>query len=500
MPEDRSLVRQSAEFTSPNLRELATVVFRQRQTMGVSFVLVIAAVLLYAWLSPSYEAHMKVLVGKGRIDPVVSAGPTQTLQFSVPQVSEEELNSEVELLRDEQILRTVVKSAGLDAEGSLPFWQAGSDHKDELKVERGVQHLLKHLKVEPAKKTTLIAVTYASSDPGKAATVLQLLSKAYLERHQRLFRPPGEFDFFEHQVAGSEQALQNWEAKLTSFSQDEGVVSAALERDMALQKLSEADAADRQLQLARAETSERVRALKAKLDALPARSTTEIHTAENPDLLGKMKSRLLELKIQRTALLTRFRPSYRLVQEVEHQIAETEAAITAEHLSPVKDETTDQNENYEWAKGELLKAEVEMAALNARATASAAELANYQQGAMRLGNHAIAQQQLLRNLKAAEQNYLLYVSKREEARISDALDQRGILNVAIAEQPTAPALPARSGLQLALFGILAATVVSTGAGFAADYLDPSFRTPREVVVYLGAPVLASLPKRLKARA
>jgi len=67
MPEDRSLVRQSAEFTSPNLRELATVVFRQRQTMGVSFVLVIAAVLLYAWLSPSYEAHMKVLVGKGRI-------------------------------------------------------------------------------------------------------------------------------------------------------------------------------------------------------------------------------------------------------------------------------------------------------------------------------------------------------------------------------------------------------------------------------------------------
>src|SRR5439155_5763471 len=168
---------------------------------------------------------------------------------------------------------------------------------------------------------------------------------------------------------------------------------------------------------------------------------------------------LLELKIQRTALLTRFHPSYRLVQEVEQRIAETEAAITAEHLSPVKDETTDQNENYEWAKGELLKAEVEMAALNARATASAAELANYQQGAMRLGNHAIAQQQLLRNLKAAEQNYLLYVSKREEARISDALDQRGILNVAIAEQPTAPALPARSGLQLALFGILAATVV-----------------------------------------
>jgi capsular polysaccharide biosynthesis protein len=43
-------------------------------------------------------------------------------------------------------------------------------------------------------------------------------------------------------------------------------------------------------------------------------------------------------------------------------------------------------------------------------------------------------------------------------------------------------------------GLLAATVVSTSLAFVRDYLDPAFRTPDEVVAFLDAPVLASLPR------
>src|SRR5438105_7131428 len=152
--------RQTGDMGSPSLRELAAIFFRQRQLIAIVFFAVLGAVLLYGWLSPSYQAHMKILVGKGRIDPVVSPGPTQTLQLAAPQVSEEELNSEAELLQDAQMLHAVVKSIALDAEVSLPFWQVGSENKNDLKVERAVQQLRRHLKVEPVKKTTLIEVTY----------------------------------------------------------------------------------------------------------------------------------------------------------------------------------------------------------------------------------------------------------------------------------------------------------------------------------------------------
>jgi len=104
---------------------------------------------------------------------------------------------------------------------------------------------------------------------------------------------------------------------------------------------------------------------------------------------------------------------------------------------------------------------------------------------------------LLSDLKEAEDKYLLYVNKREEARIGDALDQGGILNVAIAEQPTIPLQPVHSWLTLAMAGIAFGGFLSVGAAFVADYLNPSFRTPDEVTGYLGEPVLASFPRGIE---
>src|SRR2546427_4639833 len=53
----------------------------------------------------------------------------------------------------------------------------------------------------------------------------------------------------------------------------------------------------------------------------------------------------------------------------------------------------------------------------------------------------------IRNVKAAEDNYLLYLRKQEEARISDALDRRQIVNVSIAQAATVPEMRASSCLR-----------------------------------------------------
>jgi hypothetical protein len=73
-----------------------------------------------------------------------------------------------------------------------------------------------------------------------------------------------------------------------------------------------------------------------------------------------MKSKLLELELRRTELLTKFQPSYRLVREVEQQIAQAQSAIQAEDLNPLRDETTEQSPAYQWAHSERLKSEVEL--------------------------------------------------------------------------------------------------------------------------------------------
>jgi uncharacterized protein involved in exopolysaccharide biosynthesis len=144
----------------------------------------------------------------------------------------------------------------------------------------------------------------------------------------------------------------------------------------------------------------------------------------------------------------------------------------------------------------LEKARVEQGALAAREVAAANELLTARMEARQLGEAAVRQQDLMREMKSAEETYLLYARKSEEARIGDALDERGILNVTLAEPPVVPVLPRHSGWMMAFTSVLAAGVVSTVVSFTADYLDPALRTPREVVLYLHTPVLASLPREV----
>ena len=191
----------------------------------------------------------------------------------------------------------------------------------------------------------------------------------------------------------------------------------------------------------------------------------------------KMKSKLLELQLKRTELLTEFQPSYRLVQEIDQQIAETQSSILGEEHSPLRDETTNQEPNHEWAKSELIKAQVELGTLEAHGQAVRVQVAGYREVAQRLGGNTLRQGELLAELKAAEEKYLLYVNKREEARIEDALDQGGDSERRHCRRTEGPgAAGARAGWAFGLIGIMLGSTLSTGVAFTADYLTPGFRT------------------------
>jgi uncharacterized protein involved in exopolysaccharide biosynthesis len=424
MPEGL-VTNRRLESPSPTLREVAAVLFRQKRVVAASFIAIFVAAVLYAVLAPSYEAHMKVLVRRGRFDPMVTPQSNAPLEYSRDDIPEEELNSEVELLRDEELLRKVVEAANLEDHGLFRFLHPGED--DSALLERAARRLAGKLKVEPVTKTSLIAVSYAASDPAKAARVLRALADFYVEKHTAVYRPSGQTTFFEQQRNEYAEKLRLAEAALVDFTQREKVVSAGVERDLALQKLSDAEAAQRQASLAAAEARERVEVLEHLLPALPERMTTQVRTADNPQLQEKLRTRLLELELKRTELLTKFEPTYRLVQEVDQQIAEARSAIAAERLTPIRDETTEPDPQYEWARQELEKTRVELRGLQARTAAGESQIAASRWQARALQGAAIQQEDLLRTMKSAEESYLLYVRKREEARIGDALDERGIL-------------------------------------------------------------------------
>src|SRR5215467_849656 len=486
------------------LRDLVGMAFRRRRVIVLAFAGLIGGSILAILILPqTYEAQMKILVQRERVDPVVSTEPN--VSASDRDLTLDEIASEVELFQSRDSLERTVEDCALHesrnpwslgaiklrvmgALGAAPDKQTRID-KAVLKMET------KDLQVIPLNASDIIKATYQAQSPQLAEQVLKELGDLYLAKHTAIRRPHGTTNFFDEQAHQYEKELATSEGQLVSFTQQTGVVSADLEKQVTLQKINDFDLTLQQTRASIAETQKRLQALEVEDRTVPARVTTQIKVADNPQLMANLKTTLLDRELKRTELLERFDPTYPLVGEVQTKITETLASIAEAEKRGIREETTDQDQAHAWVKTEMAKARADLKGLQARAGAMTGELRTLESRAQRLEGESVVQQNLLRTAKANEENYLLYHRKREEARIADALDQRKIINAAVSESPMAPLVPASLpiGTKL-LLAVVIATLASVGLGFLMEYLDPSFRTPEEVKEYLDIPLLATLPR------
>jgi len=177
------------------LRDWLAIGFRQRRLIIRTFLGVLSIAIVIAFLLPKkYEAQMKILVRHERAEQVVSPERESSIQRST-EVSEEELQSEAELIRSRDLLGKVVGACDLQTSGGGFLWSKKAEGDDQ-KIARAVLKLEKDLTVQPIKLTNLISVSYRSRDPQLAAKVLNSLAGLYLEKHLAMHRAPGQFEFF----------------------------------------------------------------------------------------------------------------------------------------------------------------------------------------------------------------------------------------------------------------------------------------------------------------
>src|SRR5438876_2725434 len=140
--------------TSLTMRDLLAIGFRRKRTILLCFLGILSGAVLAVLLKPSeYTATTKFLIERERKDPVVS--PLQDAQTTfLGEVTEEELNSEVELLQSEDVLRQVVVSCGLQHKSFLP-----SLRDEQKQIAKAISGLQTRLKIQPIKKSNLIGVS-----------------------------------------------------------------------------------------------------------------------------------------------------------------------------------------------------------------------------------------------------------------------------------------------------------------------------------------------------
>jgi uncharacterized protein involved in exopolysaccharide biosynthesis len=112
-----------------------------------------------------------------------------------------------------------------------------------------------------------------------------------------------------------------------------------------------------------------------------------------------------------------------------------------------------------------------------------------------LGLADVQKQALLREIQASTESYLLYRKKAEEARVTAALDENKITNVAIGELASRQGTPVGPPKNLSLvFAIMVGLVSGVGGAFLREFFDGSIKSEQEIRSTVDLPVLGSIPE------
>ena len=478
---------------SISLREGAGALFRRKSLVLSTLVAVIVGTAVLTFLLPDkYESHMKILVKNQRVDVAITPEQTTAAAVAENEVSENQINSEIELLTSKDLLTQVVKDCGLAKLEGGWFSRAATE---AIRVEKAVDRLTKDLTVAPVRKANIISITYASNSSERSATVLKKLGDLYLEKHLKLHHPEGATNFFKDKADEYEAQLKEAESRLADFQQSNNLVVLAQQKELTLQKTAEAKAKLLESEAAINDAANRAKRVEQQLAAIPKRVVTQSRALPNQYSAERLNTMMVELQNRRTQLLTKFRPDDRLVREVDEQIRTTREALTKAEQKTAVEQATDLNPLRQNLETELARARLDQSGTQARRETLAGQLREYQTALMNLETATTKHNDLQRQVKEAEENYQLYAKKREESRIADELDRQKITNVSIAETPSAAQLPSSPNRLLNLvLGTVFAGLLCVGCVVSAELLSDTVYTPGQLESLTGATVLATVPQ------
>jgi uncharacterized protein involved in exopolysaccharide biosynthesis len=479
------------EYEEPNrvsTKNLLEALLRQRRVFFAVFSVVTLLGALYIFGShKKYTSTMKLLVQNSRGAEVITAGRVAAPAVA-SEISEEQLNSELEVLQSDDVLDEVVAPGW----SHIPAYQRSQ--AEQQQHEKAVAALRKGLLVTPIRKSHVISVQLTTRDPNESTLTLKKLLTAFLNKKREINRPTGASQLFAQEADRYKKDWQDAVAALANYQQSKKLVSINNQEGGVEKQLFDADTRLRDAGVEQAELEHKIEGDKAQLSSVPNRRSTRETAIPAVGSIDQMHTRLSELTLRRTELLTKYKPDDRLVQQVEQQISQIQSALNDSRGLYSAETSSDVNPTWQLAEQELSSDRAKLHGVVARRTALVAQVESLQAKLNTTEGETQNFNTLQHKVAELESNYQLYAQKRDEARMTDAMDEHQLLNVAVAEDPTFTMTPARPRpVSDGILTIITALFMAAFAVFVADNGRTTIANERELEAAARYPILATIP-------
>jgi uncharacterized protein involved in exopolysaccharide biosynthesis len=474
-----------------SLRVAIEAFFRRRRLYFGAALSVLLVTLVVTLLTPKqYLSETKFLVQNARENVVVTAEQT-TPRNIANNLTEEQVNSELEILQSHDVLDQVADPEWTRLAPSQRTPDTARRHQKRLKVFE------KRFGAEIVRKTNIIKVSLLADSPERAQEQLEKISTAYFTERKHLHRPKGASEFFASEAERTRKTWDEASLKLAAFQEEHQLLTLP-DREAKLEaQITESEGhffgARSTLHELDAQLSEASR----WMNEMPSRQTTQEKASQNQASVEKLSTLLVELQNKRTAMLTKFTASDRLVRELDQQIATTQSALNDALLTTSHERTTDVDPAWQSVHTNYVQNQINRRATVERRAQLKARLATLKQELTTARALTVQFNNMEAQVNELKENYRLYAQKRDQAQIEDAMDDHNLINVAVAQRPTLAYVAERPRPLLnALLGSVTAIFLGLCVVYFAEMGRNTIATPRELDGISRYPLLATVPQML----
>jgi polysaccharide biosynthesis transport protein len=444
-------------------------------------VLTLCTVVAYVQ-NPTYTAESKLRLNRENpVSSLTDLGKSIDNMASVTETSNP-LLTETQVIQSQPIIEKTLEQLRWTSSDGKPM---------------GTVEFLKNLSVTHVKDADILQIEFKDRDPEKAAEAVNTLMQMYLQSGVRSSQ--GEVtttrQFISEQLPAAQKQVEKAESKLRQFKQNYQIltlkeqVTSAQARIDGLQK----QIADAQAQLANTSAQESV--VIAKLGISPEQAVALSSLSQSPevqDLLTKIQQAQSQLVIERNRV-TETHPSVVALEgnleDLKQLFAQKAAKISGSGATFDSDSLI--GKLRQDLTAQLVGLEATQKGLQQEIATQSNSLKSYQEKAAILPNLEQQQNELARQLDAAQNSYGILLKKFQETKVASNQAQgnaRIIAQAVIPDKPTSPRKP----LYIAT-GVILGAVLAFLTLHGLEALNKSLRTVDEVKRRLNLPILGVIP-------
>ncbi len=440
-----------------NLLQYIGVVWA-RKWLALSLFLIIATIGIgIVLMQPKQYTAETSLIVDIRIDPALGA-------LAPALAAPSYMATQVEILRSERVASRAVKLLGVERSATaVAEWREAT--KAKIPLERYYADVLsKGLNVEPARGSSLINLTFSAPDPLFAQAAANAFAQAYMDVSVDLRVAPARQSatFLDEQTKTLRTNLEEAQTRLSKFQQAKGIVVSDEKLDQENARYNALVGQLASAQVERVETSSRQRNTGGE---------------SSPDVLSSgavqgLKAQLAAAQTKLTEVSGVVGKNHPVRLQLEAQIRELSQQVAAE-TRRVAGGTTATN------RGSGQK----VAELQAMVDQQKKQLL-----ALRSDHDQIAV--YVRDVEAAQRAYDAVAQRLSQLNLEGQNNQA---NTRLLSPAVEPLTPSRQKTLAGILGsLLGGLAVGVLAALGLEMLDRRVRTPQDLIVMAGVPVLGVL--------